>query len=195
MTLLHALISFALAATPTEGDLIFHTSRSTQSEAIQLATASPYSHVGIITFQNGEPMVYEAVQTVKTTPLPEWIARGEGGKYRLMRTVEPLDNRQLESMKTIGQKHQQKRYDIRFEWSDEKMYCSELVWKIYKEGAGIQLSKPRTMDSYHIGNPEVRRTIEARWGASVNWKENMVAPSDLAESPLLKVVSDTTGRQ
>jgi hypothetical protein len=72
------------------------------------------------------------------------------------------------------------------------MYCSELVWKMYKAGAGIELAGLRPMDSYKLGDPKVRVLIQARWGDDVNWKEPMVAPSDLASSPLLEVVVDTT---
>lgn len=58
-----------LATTLHEGDLIFHTSLSAQSQAIQLATHSPYSHCGIL-YRNGkEWQVFEAVQPVKLTPL------------------------------------------------------------------------------------------------------------------------------
>jgi len=195
MLILAALLSTAFAVPVQEGDIIFHTSRSAQSEAIQLATASPYSHVGIITFQNGKPMVYEAISTVQATPLKEWIRRGEGGKYRLMRPIKALNKKQLTAMNTVGRSHQQKRYDLLFEWSDDKMYCSELVWKIYKSGAKVELSSPRAMDSYHLGNPKVKQTIQKRWGTNINWKEPMVAPSDLADSTLLKVVVDTTKSQ
>ncbi|MEJ7666762.1 MAG: hypothetical protein WKG07_48260 [Hymenobacter sp.] len=54
-----------LSATLHEGDLIFHTSQSAQSRAIQLATHSPYSHCGLLYKTNGEWQVFEAVQPVK----------------------------------------------------------------------------------------------------------------------------------
>lgn len=38
----------ALGPQLRDGDLIFHTSQSAQSQAIQLATHSPYSHCGIV---------------------------------------------------------------------------------------------------------------------------------------------------
>jgi hypothetical protein len=57
-----------------EGDIIYQTSRSSQSLAIQRATGSRYSHMGMIIYRNGAPMVFEAVQTVRYTPLKEWIA-------------------------------------------------------------------------------------------------------------------------
>ena len=97
-------------------------------------------------------------------------------------------------MKQVGLTHIGKPYDLRFEWSDTKMYCSELVWKIYQSGAGITLAKPRAMESYRLGHPTVRALVTARWGDSVNWKEQMVAPSDLAQSTLLTTVQDTMAR-
>jgi hypothetical protein len=190
MFFLFALLSVAFSEPVQEGDIIFQTSRSSQSEAIQLATDSPYSHVGIITIQDGEPMVYEAIRTVVATPLADWIRRGEGGRYRLMRPKKPLTDTQLDAMNTVGRTHHQKSYDLRFDWSDQKMYCSELVWKIYKTGAGIELAGLRPMDSYRLNDPKVISLIQARWGDDINWKEPMVAPSDLASSPWLEVVVD-----
>ena len=138
---LQLLLTTALAQDVQEGDLIFHTSLTSQSEAIQLATNSPFSHVGIVTIENGQPMVYEAIRRVSATPLQEWIRRGEGGRYRLMRLKTALTEEQLSAMRIEGQEHRSKSYDLLFDWSDEKMYCSELVWKIYQEGAGIELAK------------------------------------------------------
>lgn len=191
MVALFMLIAGALAAPVQDGDIVFQTSHSAQSEAIHLATGSPFSHVGIITIQDGEPLVFEAVGPVKTTPLKRWIARGVGGKYRLMRPRIPLSTAQLGAMERIGRDHLGKAYDLRFEWSDEKMYCSELVWKIYRAGAGVELATPRPMDSYRLAHPEVKALMTARWGDAVHWKEKMVAPSDLAESPLLETIDDT----
>jgi len=82
------LVSLALAGCtssadyePRDGDIVFHTSRSAQSLAIQLATKSPYSHMGIVYLRDGKPFVFEAVQPVKPTPLDEWTARGERQQF------------------------------------------------------------------------------------------------------------------
>src|SRR5437867_163184 len=58
-----------------DGDIIFHTSRSSQSLAIQKATHSPYSHMGLILYRGGSPYVFEAVGTVRYTPLARWVRR------------------------------------------------------------------------------------------------------------------------
>jgi Permuted papain-like amidase enzyme, YaeF/YiiX, C92 family len=119
------------------GDIIFQTSRSSQSKAIQLATKSKYSHMGIIYEAGEQYYVYEAVQPVKLTKLTDWIKRGEGTHYvvkRLRNFEEVLTKENLKKMKTYGDKFKGKSYDIYFEWSDDKIYCSELVWKIYNIG-------------------------------------------------------------
>ncbi|MEZ4892959.1 MAG: YiiX/YebB-like N1pC/P60 family cysteine hydrolase [Saprospiraceae bacterium] len=46
---------------------------------------SKYSHCGIVYRESGKFYVFEAVQPVKTTPLGEWIARGENGHYVVKR--------------------------------------------------------------------------------------------------------------
>jgi uncharacterized protein YcfL len=56
-----------------DGDIIFQTSRSEQSIAIQKATHSQYSHMGIVFLRNGSPHVYEAIKTVQYTPLRKWV--------------------------------------------------------------------------------------------------------------------------
>jgi uncharacterized protein YcnI len=64
-----------------DGDIVFHTSRSAQSLAVQRATGSRYSHMGVVLLRGGKPYVFEAVSTVRYTPLAQWTARGDGGHY------------------------------------------------------------------------------------------------------------------
>jgi hypothetical protein len=54
------------------GDVVFQTSRSAQSRAIQEATASLWSHVGIIEVTTKGTWVIEAVGPVKRTPWRTW---------------------------------------------------------------------------------------------------------------------------
>ncbi|MDR3178161.1 MAG: hypothetical protein LBT96_04175, partial [Campylobacteraceae bacterium] len=136
------LLLYADARGVQEGDIIFQTSLSSQSRAIQLATKSKYSHMGLILKEQGRFYVFEAVKNVKKTPLEEWIKRGEGGKYvikRLKNADTFLDAKTLSKIKGEAEKFSGKEYDLTFEWSDEKMYCSELVWKIYKQSVDLEV--------------------------------------------------------
>ncbi len=69
------------------GDIIFHTSKSAQSKAIQLTTKSKYSHCGLIYKMNNKYFVYEAIGPVKLTPLDNWIARGTEKKFVVKRLI------------------------------------------------------------------------------------------------------------
>ena len=64
-----------------EGDLIFQTSLSGQSRAIQLATHSQYSHCGIIHLKGTDYFVYEAVEPVKWT---HWTSGFPGNTKDIM---------------------------------------------------------------------------------------------------------------
>ena len=126
------------------GDIIFHTSTSGQSKAIQIATGSKYSHMGIIYKQGDDFFVYEAVQLVKLTPLNDWINRGENGHYvvkRIKNSEKLLTPETVAKMKQIGETYAGKECDLYFEWSDSRIYCSELVWKIYKEAIGVEIGE------------------------------------------------------
>lgn len=88
LLILSLLVSVpAFAWQPQTGDIIFQISRSSQSKAIQLATHTDYSHTGMLVIRNKKPYVFEAVGPVKYTPLKQWIAHGEKGKY-VVRRVE-----------------------------------------------------------------------------------------------------------
>lgn len=176
-----------------EGDIIFQITDSFQSGAIQLATGSKYTHCGVLFNKDGAMQVYEAVKTVRWTPLDAWIARGVDGHYVLMRLKKDagrLDAGKLAAMKKAGEAMAGKPYDLLFQWSDDKLYCSELVWKIYERGAGISLAPLRSFRDYHLDGVLVRAVIKERYGGSLNLDEKAVAPSDLMESELLETIAD-----
>lgn len=173
------------------GDIIFQTSNSSQSKAIQLATNSPYSHVGIIYEQKGSFWVYEAVEPVKLTPLKSWIKRGKKGHYvvkRLKNASTILSNAVLKKMKAAGEKYMGKHYDLYFEWSDDKIYCSELVWKIYKEAAGIELGKLQLLESFDLSNDVVQKKLQERYKGKIPLDEKVISPADIFESSHLVTI-------
>lgn len=170
------------------GDIIFHTSTSDQSKFISLATHSPYTHVGVIYRRQSHALVFEAVQPVKVTPLKEWIERGVDEFYiikRLRNPEEVFTSENLKKIETWGQQQLGKNYDLLFEWSNDRMYCSELVWKMYKEVLGIQLGDLRKMGDYDLKDPSVQKQIAERWSIKFNANQMMIAPSDIFEDPQL----------
>lgn len=171
------------------GDLLFQTSKSAQSKAIQLATNSEFSHVGMVVSMKGNLMVFEAVQPVKLTPIEEFIARGTKGEFALKRLKPEFGAFSAEDRAKLDAAVEQflgKDYDIYFNWSDKEIYCSELVWKVYDQVLGIKLSTPNPLRSYHLDHPLVKEQMKARYGNSLPLDEVMVSPQDLFESDFLE---------
>lgn len=174
------------------GDLIFQTSLSGQSKAIQLATKSKYSHCGLIYKDGNDFYVFEAVQPVKRTPLDEWIARGQDGKYvikRLKNADQILIPSTLTRMKEIGEQFKGKNYDLTFEWSDDKIYCSELIWKIYQRATGIEIGKLEKLSDFDLTSEAVKNKMTERYGDKIPSNEIVISPASIFDSQLLTTVN------
>ncbi len=179
---------------PQNGDIIFHTSTSSQSKAIQLATHSAYSHMGIVYIRDSVPYVYEAIQPVKSTPLQQWISRGEGKRYvvkRLKRAEEILVPEVFDGMWRIGEAMQGKDYDLTFEWSDDRIYCSELVWKMYKRGAGVELGSLQNLQQFDFSHDVVKAKIQQRYPNGLPENEPVISPDAIFRSEQLETVFES----
>lgn len=176
-----------------DGDIIFHTSRSAQSIAIQRATRSKYSHVGIVFFRDGDPYVYEAIKTVQYTPLKKWVGRGDGGHYVLKRLQDADRNLTPEAvvkLRLAAAKFQGKPYDFTFEWSDARIYCSELVWKIYERGLGLHVGRLQKLREFDLSDPIVKAKMKERYGKTIPMEETVISPGEMFSFGGLAVVSE-----
>jgi hypothetical protein len=176
-----------------EADIIFHSSRSAQSNAIQIATRSRFSHMGLVHFENGRAFVYEAVGPVKMTPFDAWAERGEGGHFVVMRlndAAQRLTPDAIRAVRQVGERFRGKPYDFAFGWADDRIYCSELVWKIYKEALGVELGRLARLGDFDLTHPAVQKKLRERYGARVPLDEPVISPSAIADSPLLEVVDE-----
>lgn len=147
-----------------EGDIVFQTSNSKQSPFIQHATGSKWTHCGIVVYKGDKPYVLEASNVVKLTPFNEWKARSSNfTKERL------IDNcPKIKYKKYLG-----KPYDTSFRLDNDKYYCSELVYDIYKNQLGVEF-KLRKVSSYNILG--LNKMLMNR-GIKLN--QLVIAPSDL----------------
>lgn len=157
-----------------EGDIVFQNSKSSQSPMLTYATGSVWTHCGIVVEKNKKLYVLEASNVVKLTPIKEWEKRGRFEKMISFRVKD-------KPMKVKYKKYLGQRYDLAFKFNNGKMYCSELVWEIYKEQFGIELCKPRPIKDYcTFGLASIMKRRKMSMNALV------VAPSDLVDSDLLK---------
>lgn len=176
-----------------EGDILFQISSSGQGNAIQLATNSPYSHCGILFKENNEWMVFEGVQPVKKTALNEWIAQGVKQHVvvkRLKNAQAVLTPQVKNHMKATATKFIGKNYDLTFTWNDDRMYCSELVYKIYERGAGIEVGKLQKLREFDLSNPVVKAKLVERYGTKIPLDEPVISPGAIfTDTNLVEILS------
>lgn len=174
-----------------DGDIIFQETNSEQAKAIKYATRSKYTHVGIIFTVNNSLMVLEAVQPVKLTSLNTFIKRSVHGHYvikRLKNYNEIITAEKIDKMKKIGFSYLGKNYDIYFEWNDKRIYCTELVWKIYKNALNIEVGKLQRLRDFDLSHPYVKKLMQKRYGSKIPLDELVISPEEMFQSDNLVTI-------
>ena len=174
---------------PQDGDIIFQSSQSNQSKAVEQATKSPYSHMGIIFTKDGKPYVFEAISKVVYTPLDKWINRGKNKKYVIKRLKNhTLSQKEITNLKQVAKTFENKPYDIWFGWDDNYIYCSELVWKIYNKALNLKIGQLQTIKDFNLSSPAVKQKLKERYGNKIPYQETVISPVAMFNSPLLITV-------
>ncbi|MGV3663759.1 MAG: YiiX/YebB-like N1pC/P60 family cysteine hydrolase [Prosthecobacter sp.] len=176
----------AHAYTPQHGDILFQSlPHMPVIDAIEGSTRSPYSHCGIVVKRDGAWRVLEAIGPVKLTRLELWIAQGRGGAFAVTRLKPPFQPK-VDAMITAAEKFMGLPYDIQYEMDDRKIYCSELIYKGFKEATGQELGKiVKLGDLDWKPHAEVVRAIA---GDPPPLEREMITPRDLAQAEQLMEV-------
>ena len=176
---------------PRAGDIFFQSlPRNAVVDAIEGATGSPYSHCGILVKNGSEWHILEALGTVRWMPLKLWINRGRGGKFDVFR-LKAEHQFSVPKFIAAARKYEGRPYDIRYRMDDEKIYCSELIYKAFRDATGAKLGKLVKLGSLDWGAHEA--TIIAIEG-SLPLEREMITPRDLARAEAIEKVYRSSGK-
>ena len=160
-----------------EGDILFIETTSFQSKYIKMGMLSIWSHCGIAVDTPEGVQIMEADTTVRILPVERFVAKSVGGKgikgkvYRPEMRPEQQLSRPIEKEKWLG-----KWYDLKFSFDNDEVYCSELVWLIYKE-QGIELCPPIKINEHFM--VRFKKLQEALKERGISPEQEAVAPCDL----------------
>lgn len=70
----------------------------------------------------------------------------------------------------------------------QDIYCSELIWKIYKEGTGIEIGNLEQLKDFDLNHPIVKAKLKERYGNNIPKNEKVISPSAMFNSELLYTV-------
>ena len=68
------------------------------------------------------------------------------------------------------------------------MYCSELVYKTYKNCINFVLAQPKTLRDFNIDAPVVRKIMKERYGDDIPYDELMISPGQIFDAPSLYTI-------
>lgn len=171
---------------PQEGDVFFQSfPHSPLTDTIEGVTESPLSHCGLL-HQSAEGwVILEAVEPVRETPLAGWVRRGRDGRVQVFRLKAPYRGK-IPGMIAAAQAYLGRPYDIRYQLDDEKIYCSELVYKAFRDAGGGELGRLQKLGelNWKPHEPFIRH-LE---GGGLPLDREMITPRAVAEAPQLEQV-------
>lgn len=171
---------------PREGDIYFQSFPHNElTDTIEGVTESPRSHCGILRQRPEGWVVMEAVEPVRETPLAEWVRRGREGKFEVFRLRAPHRDK-IPGMITAAQKYLGRPYDLRYRLDDEKIYCSELVYKAFRDAGGGELGRLQTLGELNWKPHEA--FIRHLEGGGLPLDRKMITPRAVSEAPQLEKV-------
>jgi uncharacterized protein YycO len=100
----------------------------------------------------------------------------------------PLTADQAQRLRASAARYAGKPYDLYFEWSDERIYCSELVWKMYRDALGLELGARQKLREFDLTHPVVKAKMRERYGKNVPRDEPVISPAAQFASPLLRTI-------
>ena len=163
----------------SDGDLVFRKGRSLVSRVVLMSdAASEYSHVGIVAFKNDEPFIVHVApgepeengaEKVKCETPSDFLDAKKANLYAVFRLVSDEKHQaKVAAEKALDYYEKDLPFDKALDFrSDDKLYCTELVWKSYL-AAGINL----TGNKFHV----LKMNLIA---------DSIILPGQLIESELL----------
>lgn len=171
---------------PQEGDVVFQSlPRNPLINAIEGATDSPFSHCGVLHRAESGWVVIEAIGPVKETPLVAWVAQSRDWRTTVFRLKAPYRDH-IPAFIREAQAFEGRPYDIRYEFDDAKIYCSELIYKAFRAASGEELGQLQALGELNW-QPHTK-VIESIEGGEVPVERKMITPRGLSEAMQLEQV-------
>lgn len=171
------------------GDIIGHYSNADFLGFFRNIAKADFNHVGIIMEHDGRLMVLEATGGgVGFNELEDFYARGNY-KYTVLRVKSEYED-SLPGVISQAMNYVGYEYDNSFDLSDEKIYCSELVYKAFEKGGGIEpgrLQKVKEVIGVHKYNP-ILKGIAGNFVKNVSMEQEVIMPESIMKSVKFNIV-------
>ena len=140
------------------GDLLFQILNNDSVFNKSQNLDSTYNNIGIAFIDGQNYALLETKDQVQYVSLRQWVANGNEENYvvkRLRNADSLFTNDGIQKFRSEARNNILKKYDTGSDWTDEKMYSAELIWKIYKRSLNIKLGELDTVKTDSIMKFEI----------------------------------------
>jgi hypothetical protein len=109
---------------------------------------------------------------------------------RIKNASSVLTPASVQRLRRAASEFEGRAYDLTFEWSDRRMYCSELVWKLFDRVLGIHVGELQRLREFNLTDPVVVAKMHERYGEHVPMDEPVISPSSMFNSAALVTVGE-----
>lgn len=137
------------------GDLLFQKVNKDDS----LTSDSAYNNIGIAFVDGDNYALLETSDQVQYISIRQWVENGNNNHYvakRLQNADSLLTSSNIQDLRREARNNIMKKYDNSNDWSDDKMYNAELIWKMYERIFNIELGSLDTIKVDSIKRIEIR---------------------------------------
>lgn len=109
-----------------------------------------YNNIGIAFINGDNYALLETTDQVQYVSIRKWVENGNNNEYiakRLRNADSLLTSSDIQNLTKQVRNNIMKKYDNSNDWSDDKMYNAELIWKLYERTFNIELG---TLDTITI---------------------------------------------
>lgn len=173
---------------PAIGDIYFQSlPPSALVVAIEGVTQSPYSHCGILNKVDDEWVIHEAIGPVRAIALETWIMQGMRQDYDVYR-LKPEYRSKISELSAATKPYMGRPYDIQYDFDDEKIYCSELIFKAFKTVYGEELGEVVKLGDL---NWEPHEAFIRHIAPSLPLERKMITPQHMADAAQLEQIFES----
>lgn len=179
----------AAAAALRPGDVVYIALPGAAGDAIEGASGSIASHVGLVTAHPGGALqVVHSYGRVREEPLARFLARGTGtwAANRFPFASPAARDRFVAAARGfLGV-----AYDRQYLLTNDSLYCSELVYRAFLDGLGAVPVAATPMD-FHPEDPELWAFWTRFFRGQVPQGEPGISPGDYLEDPGFQLLYDS----
>jgi len=173
-----------------DGDIIMQNCAAPEAQLVHELMGGKYNHVGLVFTRerDGLLMVLEMQDTMRTTPLTDFVDRSVNGSVCLLRMKDAskvLNEEKTRKLRAAAKAYKKSPFDPVLNWDDSGLYSSELVWKIYNNALNLKLCPTRKVADFNIGL-EKQKELKKSYNKQVGNADEAVSIDDIYNSPKLE---------